>query len=65
MSGDPSSAQRTFRFGLEPFSDALGVVVMLDVAGQRGYFLILAKLDTADYTLVIRLEFLRVVEPFG
>jgi hypothetical protein len=38
---------------------------MLDVAGQRGNFLILAKLDTADHALIIRLEFLWVVEPLG
>ena len=56
------SAEWTFRFGVEPFSDALGVEVMLYVAGQRGYLGFWVELDSTDDALVICLELLRVID---
>ena len=56
------SAEGTLRFVLEPFSDALGVEVMLDVAGQRGNLGFWVELDSADDALVICLKLLWVVD---
>ncbi len=59
------SAERTLWLSLEPFSDALGVEVMLDVAGQGGNLGFRVELDCADDAFVICLEFLSVVNVLG
>lgn len=57
--------QWAFLFGLEPLSDALCVEVVLDVAGQRGDLCLRVELHRADNTLIISLEFLRIVNILG